>query len=39
MEVKESNVESEFFSNPTKEQVDSLKNAMERNDDTIKTKI
>lgn len=32
----ETSVESEYFSNPTKEQVDSLKNAIERNDDTEK---
>ena len=30
----ETSVESEYFSNPTKEQVDSLKSAMERNDNT-----
>lgn len=30
----ETSVESEYFSNPTKEQVDSLKSAIERNDDT-----
>ena len=32
----EQSVESEYFSNPTKEQVDSLKSAIERNDDTVK---
>lgn len=32
----ETSVESEYFSNPTKEQVDSLKSAIERNDDTEK---
>lgn len=32
----ETSVESEYFSNPTKEQVDSLKSAIERNGDTVK---
>ena len=32
----ETSVESEYFSNPTKEQVDSLKNAIERDSDTEK---
>lgn len=32
----EQSVESEYFSNPTKEQVDSLKSAIERNGDTVK---
>ena len=32
----ETSVESEYFSNPTKEQVDSLKSAIERDGDTVK---
>lgn len=32
----EQSVESEYFSNPTKEQVDSLKSAIESNGDTVK---